>query len=72
MAIIVQPTTQAELNQLVSILGSTNRPMGNEFFWGVGNYYHIFEKDTLAHNHNALSHFDVTPVNELYALLNKI
>lgn len=71
MVIVVQPKTQAELNQLISILDSK----GVSFQWkgNFGDYFHIFPKHLNVvnpHPKHVLSQYPITPVNELYAKLN--
>ena len=72
MAIIVQPKTHAELNQLVSILNSTNRRLRGAEYMKVGGYFHTWKRFNCCDVHDFNVTGDVlTPVNELYAVLNQ-
>lgn len=73
MAIIVQPKTQAELNQLVSVLHSTGRPINFTKNIRVGAYFHTWEyvRHCNVHDHNVTG-CAIIPVNELYAILNRV
>lgn len=70
MAIVVQPKTQAELNQLTSVLDSKGKHL--DWSGGIGKYYNIWEsfKEVHPHDTNLFPEYGLTPVNELYAKLN--
>lgn len=70
MAIVVQPKTQAELNQLISVLSSKGKKL--DWSGGIGKYYNMWETVKCVHPHdtNIFPEYGLTPVNELYAKLN--